>query len=160
MTATWITHGADETQALGRALGAALEQGDLLLLHGPLGAGKTTLTQGLAWGAGVEGYAHSPTFVIVHEYAGRITVYHLDLYRLDAGLLEAHDLGIDEMLDAGACVVEWAEKASEIFPGPHLDVTLEPGAEPHDRRITLEPHGERAEALVTSVAVAVGEPVA
>ena len=93
------THGPEETQELGRRLGAAAEVGDLILLEGGLGAGKTTLAQGLAWGAGVTGYAHSPTFVMVHEYAGRITLYHVDLYRLSEGDIEAHDLGIDEMLD-------------------------------------------------------------
>ena len=66
------TQSPDDTQAFGRRLGALLAVGDLVLLRGTLGAGKTTLTQGIAWGAGVTGYAHSPTFVLVNDYRGRL----------------------------------------------------------------------------------------
>jgi tRNA threonylcarbamoyladenosine biosynthesis protein TsaE len=111
---TLTTDSPEATQAFGRHIGEALGIGDVVLLAGTLGAGKTTLTQGIAWGAGVTEYAHSPTFVLVHEYAGRIPIYHLDLYRFEGAsavddLAEVEDLGIDEMLETGACVVEWAE---------------------------------------------------
>ena len=165
-----ITDSAEETQALGRALGAVVQIGDLFLLSGDLGTGKTTLTQGIAWGAGVTTYAHSPTFVLVHQYAGRITLYHLDLYRLES-LLEVSDLGVDEMLSEGACVVEWAEKAEGVFPAEHLSVELwlmhglgASGAEDEglaatgmgggsaDRRcIRLTAHGERYVALLAEL---------
>ena len=141
--ARFETASAEETQALGRRLGALAETGDLYLLRGPLGAGKTTLTQGIAWGAGASGYAHSPTFVLVHEYQGRVPVYHVDLFRVDGGDLEAGDLGFGEMLEAGACVVEWPEKAEGIFPQEHLAVTIAFGDAPDARAITLEAHGER-----------------
>ncbi len=145
-----VTHSAEETQELGKRLGALLEVGDLCLLHGTLGAGKTTLTQGIAWGAGVTGYAHSPTFVLVHEYAGRITLYHLDLYRLEESL-EVQDLGLDEMLTGGACVVEWAEKAPEVFPVEHLGVEIEVGPGEDDRVLIFTGHGARNERLVASL---------
>ncbi|MCI0889009.1 MAG: tRNA (adenosine(37)-N6)-threonylcarbamoyltransferase complex ATPase subunit type 1 TsaE [Chloroflexi bacterium] len=131
------THGPEETQELGRRLGAAAEVGDLILLEGGLGAGKTTLAQGIAWGAGVTGYAHSPTFVLVHEYAGRIPLYHVDLYRIEEGDLEAHDLGIEDMLADGACMVEWSEKAPAVFTAEALHVAIAFGEGPDDRRITL-----------------------
>lgn len=137
-----MTRSTEETQALGRRLGALLGPGDVVLLHGPLGAGKTTLTQGIAWGAGVTGYAHSPTFVLVHEYAGRIPIYHLDLYRT-GGVLEVYDLAIEEMLESGACIVEWAEKTPAVFPPEHLDVDLDFGDAPDARRLRLAGHGQR-----------------
>ncbi len=131
------THGPEETQELGKRLGATAQVGDLILLEGGLGAGKTTLAQGIAWGAGVTGYAHSPTFVIVHEYAGRIPLYHVDLYRIEEGDLEAHDLGIEDMLADGACMVEWSEKAPAVFTPDPVRVAIAFGEGPDDRHITV-----------------------
>ena len=106
----------EETQALGRILGEQAKPGDVFLLTGPLGAGKTCFTQGIAWGLGVAEYARSPTFVIMTRYRGRLTLYHFDLYRINDPL-EAWDLGLDEQLFGdGACVVEWADQAEEVFP--------------------------------------------
>ena len=144
------TESAEQTQELGRRLGAAAEPGDLYLLRGPLGAGKTTLTQGLAWGAGADGYAHSPTFVLVNEYRGRVNVHHVDLYRV-GGLLEAHDLGFEEMLDDGVVVVEWPENAEDVFPDARLTITLAFDDDPDARRIEVAGSGERYEALVRSL---------
>jgi tRNA threonylcarbamoyladenosine biosynthesis protein TsaE len=113
-----------------------------------LGSGKTTLTQGLAWGAGVDGYAHSPTFVLVNQYEGRIPVYHADLYRVEGGNLEAHDLGFEEMLDEGVCVVEWPENAPLVFQESHLSITISFGDDPDDRAIKVQAHGERYHRLM------------
>ena len=151
------TKSADETQDFGRRLGALLEIGDLVLLRGTLGAGKTTLTQGIAWGAGVSEYAHSPTFVLVHEYQGRLPIYHLDLYRFAGGddvdvLGEVEDLAIDEMLEAGACVVEWAERAESVFPGDHLEIALEEGATDDERSLVLTARGDRPKGLLAELA--------
>ena len=115
----------EETQAIGRALGAGAAPGDIFLLIGGLGAGKTCLTQGIAWGLGVDEHARSPTFVLVSQYTGRLTLYHMDLYRLDS-FEEVADLGLEEHLGGdGVCVVEWAEKAPQIFPPGHLTVRID-----------------------------------
>jgi tRNA threonylcarbamoyladenosine biosynthesis protein TsaE len=143
------TRSAEETQDLGRRLGAYAERGDLLLLSGELGSGKTTLSQGIAWGLGVDEYAHSPTFVLVNEYQGRLVLFHVDLYRLD-DLAEVQELGIEEMLADGVCVVEWAEKAVNVLPRQHLLVEIEVNGQ-DDRRLRLTPHGEHYDRLLKRV---------
>ena len=119
-----MTHCAEETQALGRSIGEALEAGDLCLLSGELGAGKTTLTQGILRGLGGDDYASSPTFVLISEYTARLTLYHVDLYRISKPE-DTFELGLDEILDGdGLCVVEWAERALDQFPVERLTVEL------------------------------------
>ena len=127
----------EETQTIGRLLGEQAQPGDVFLLSGPLGAGKTCLTQGIGWGLGVVEYARSPTFVIMTRYLGRLTLYHFDLYRINDPL-EAWDLGLDEQLFGdGACVVEWAERAEEVFPPDCLWIDLEYAADSNGRVITI-----------------------
>lgn len=102
-----------ETIALGERLGKSLKAGDLVLLYGELGAGKTTLVRGLARGAGYRGRVSSPTFALAHAYRGkRLTLHHLDLYRLKGS--ELGELGLDELMrdPRGAVVVEWPERAA------------------------------------------------
>lgn len=142
-----ITHSPEETQSLGRELGKLLQSGDLILLVGDLGAGKTCFTQGIAWGLGFDGYAASPSFVLVREYRGRLNLYHADFYRLD-NVEEIADLGLDEYLDGpGVLVVEWANKALDSFPPEHLLIRFEHMAE-NERRLRLEPCGQRYLELV------------
>jgi tRNA threonylcarbamoyladenosine biosynthesis protein TsaE len=87
---------------------------DVVCLTGSLGAGKTTLVQGIAEGIGVKDYVTSPTFIIINEYQGRIPFFHVDLYRLDS-VEQIEDLGIEEYFyRGGACVIEWAEKLGEL----------------------------------------------
>ena len=106
-----VSHSAEETLRIGAELGERLQPGDALLLTGDLGAGKTTLTQGIALGLGVAERPRSPTFVMATEYHGRLPLYHLDLYRVDE-LAELGDLGLDEYLNGdGVTVVEWADRA-------------------------------------------------
>ncbi len=138
-----VTTSPEETQEVGRALGAAALAGDVFLLTGGLGVGKTCLTQGIAWGAGVQEQARSPTFVLVTEYRGRLPVYHVDLYRID-NLNEALDLGLDEYLfGQGLCVIEWAEKAPEAFPADHVGVLMEEAGETQ-RVLEVTAHGPRS----------------
>ena len=119
-----ISHSPEETQKLGRRIGQLALPGDVFLLAGELGAGKTCLTQGIAWGLGINEYTLSPTFVIMRELYGRLPLYHIDLYRLDR-LEESLDLGLDDYLYGnGVCVIEWAEKALSILPTEHLLIKI------------------------------------
>ena len=150
-----MSRSPDETQRLGQALGEHAQGGDLFLLTGGLGSGKTTLVQGIAWGLGVQEYARSPTFVLMAQYQGRIPVYHLDLYRVES-VEEALDLGLDEYLwGEGVLVVEWADRAPEAFPDECLKVSLELVDE-STRRLRLEGHGGRHEALLRATGGGLG----
>ena len=129
---------ADFTQALGKIIGETVSAGDVLLLTGELGSGKTCLTQGIALGLGVQGYVRSPTFVLMTRHHGRLTLHHVDLYRMDSPA-EAWDLGLDEQLfGEGLCVIEWADRAAEIFPEDCLWIDLDYGPDSDSRYITFE----------------------
>ena len=131
------SRGPEETQTVGRVIGERAQPGDIYLLTGPLGAGKTCLTQGIAMGLEVAGYVRSPTFVLMSRYRGRLPLYHVDLYRL-GGPEEVWDLGLDEELFGdGVCVVEWADRASELFPADCLWVSLDYGENECQRVITF-----------------------
>jgi tRNA threonylcarbamoyladenosine biosynthesis protein TsaE len=103
------TSSPEETEAAGEELGRRLRKGDLVLLRGELGAGKTTLVRGIARGCGSEAPVASPTFQLVRIYPGRVQLAHVDLYRLEKGD-ELRDLGLDDLLDLGAVVVEWGDR--------------------------------------------------
>ena len=112
---TVLTKSPEETLVLGENLGKALKSGDIVLLFGDLGAGKTTFTQGISYGCGLPRaeYIRSPTFTLVNEYQGHSPIYHIDLYRLETRE-EIEGLGLEEILFAGGItIVEWAEK---LFP--------------------------------------------
>ena len=131
-----ISRSPEETQQIGRVLGANAQPGQVFLLMGELGSGKTCLTQGLLWGLGGDEHARSPTFVLVSEYRARLTLYHIDLYRLEAGQ-DGLDLGLEEYLFGdGVCVVEWADRAPDLFPPEHLKVRIERLGE-RTRRLSL-----------------------
>ena len=122
---TLQTASPEETQEVGRAMGVVAQPGDVFLLAGPLGAGKTCLVQGFARGLQVKALVRSPTFVLMSRHQGRLTLHHIDLYRI-ADPEEAWDLGIDEQLfDEGVCMVEWADRAGDIFPEGCLWVHLD-----------------------------------
>jgi tRNA threonylcarbamoyladenosine biosynthesis protein TsaE len=103
------TASAAETEALGEQLGGRLKAGDLVLLAGPLGSGKTTFVRGMARGTGSDAQVQSPTFTLVRVYPGRVQLAHVDLYRVKASG-ELADLGLDELLDQGAMVIEWGDR--------------------------------------------------
>ena len=154
-SATLVTHAEHETIALGERLGAVLEAGDVLVLTGDLGAGKTQLTKGIAAAMGVEDDVTSPTFTIQMVYEGtELPLYHFDLYRLtDAS--ELGDTGLFDVLGGdGPCVLEWGEQFADELGDDRLDVVLTrlddqaaPGEEPA-REVRFIPHGPRATALV------------
>jgi len=140
------SHSAEQTRALGRALGALLRPGDILGLSGPLGAGKTCLVQGLAAGLGIDPAISvtSPTFVLVAEYPGRIWLRHADFYRVES-YARLDDAGFDDLLDGRAVVVvEWPERFPEALPVERLQLALEPGPGDEDRAIRIQARGERA----------------
>jgi tRNA threonylcarbamoyladenosine biosynthesis protein TsaE len=130
-----ITHSEEETQAIAMTLAASLRAGDVLLLSGNLGAGKTAFVRGLAAGLGCDpDDVSSPTFTLVHEYrGGRLVLYHADLYRLERATTE--DLGLEEMgLADGVLAIEWPDRLTHTMPGA-IEVGLEIVGEA-TRRIT------------------------
>jgi tRNA threonylcarbamoyladenosine biosynthesis protein TsaE len=145
----WVTGSDEETRAVGEALGRRLEPGDVVCLEGPLGAGKTTLAQGLARGLGVADVVNSPTFTLVQEYEGRQPVFHLDVYRL-SGPEEAADLAIPEMIAAGGVLmIEWPERIASLLPADRLEIRLAPDGDA--RHITAVAHGPRKAALLAGL---------
>ena len=133
----------EETQAVGAALASVARAGDVLLLVGDLGAGKTAFTQGFARALGVEERVTSPTFTLVHEYSGRLPIHHLDVYRLDR-LAELADLGLSELLDdGGVTLVEWGDAVVSAVPADHLDVRITFGDGDDERRLELRAGGPR-----------------
>jgi tRNA threonylcarbamoyladenosine biosynthesis protein TsaE len=144
---------ADAMRGLGRSLAGQLTPGDLIVLSGELGAGKTTFTQGLGAGLGVRGDITSPTFVIARVHpslVGGPDLVHVDAYRL-GGLDELDDLDLDTSLDEAVTVVEWGEGLAEGLSESRLEVLIVRGDEPHDdldpRRVELTPVGPRWHAL-------------
>jgi tRNA threonylcarbamoyladenosine biosynthesis protein TsaE len=138
------SHSAAETRELAAALAGAARAGDRIGLHGPLGAGKTQFAKGFALGLGVSDIVMSPTFTLMAEYAGRLPLFHVDLYRLapDADA-DAYAAGLlDERERAGVTLIEWAERLGRTLDAQRLDVTLD---EPGDdlRHITLAARGRR-----------------
>lgn len=138
------------TRRTGARLGRLLAAGDVILLSGELGSGKTCLVQGIAQGLGVSDPVTSKSFVLLGEYQGRLRLYHADLYRLEDPA-EVEELALVEYCAEGALVVEWAERAWEVFPSEHLLVRLEiAGA--RDRDLAFEARGERYERVLAAFA--------
>lgn len=138
---TATTKSVDDTKALAAELSALARPGDLILLAGDLGTGKTAFAQGFAKGLGVEEAVTSPAFVLVRTYQGRIPLIHLDVYRLDH-LQELVDLGIAEMLDGdGVTLIEWGDVVAPALPADFLEVRLEPGESLDDRTLVLRAVG-------------------
>ena len=141
-TTTHVTTSEAETSAAGEALAPTLAAGDVILLHGQLGAGKTAFVRGLAHGLGASpDEVSSPTFTLIQEYrGGRLPLYHIDLYRLEPR--EIDDLGLDDLMSSGGVVaIEWAERWQD-WPSPVIDVTIEHTG--HDtRRIVIDRYSTR-----------------
>jgi tRNA threonylcarbamoyladenosine biosynthesis protein TsaE len=146
--ASITTHSPQETRQLGRKLGQLLRPGDLLCLQGDLGAGKTTLTQGIAEGWGSTDSVSSPTFVMVNLYraADQAPLYHMDSYRIES-LPEAAQLGIDDMLAEGALIVEWPERIEALLPKERIWMTLTHISET-ERQLEISASGTRPETLL------------
>ncbi len=139
-----------ETRRIGARLGRLLEPGDVLLLQGELGSGKTMLTQGIGQGLAVEEPVKSSSYVLLNEYHGRLTLYHADLYRLEEPAQVA-ELALEEVAEPGVLAVEWPERAWEELPPEHLLVRIEEEGL-RERRLTFVPRGERYEQLAQRMA--------
>jgi tRNA threonylcarbamoyl adenosine modification protein YjeE len=132
---------AADTAALGRGLAGVLERGDLVVLAGPLGAGKTVLVQGIGAGLGVPGRVTSPTFVLARVHrGGRLPLVHVDAYRLGS-VEEVDDLDLDADLASSVTVVEWGSGLVERLADAHLLVRLSRAEDCEERTATLEPSG-------------------
>ena len=133
----------DDTRSLGTVLGLISRLGDVILLTGDLGAGKTTLAQFIAEGLAVpaEYYVTSPSFALMHEYPGRITLYHIDCYRL-SGEDDVEESGLmDYIVADGLTVVEWPDRLGNMVPAERLDIAISL-AENDSRVVKITPYGE------------------
>ena len=159
------TTSATQTKELAAALAELARPGDLLLLAGDLGAGKTAFTQGFGAALGIDDLITSPTFTLVNTYEGRLELNHLDVYRLE-GLGEVLDLGVPEMLDdGGVTVIEWGDAVAPALPADYLEIRCsfdevaiaidQTGAADDVRILELVPVGARWSARIRAVATAV-----
>jgi tRNA threonylcarbamoyladenosine biosynthesis protein TsaE len=149
MTLTFTTHSPAETKRLGERLAPLLRPGDVLLLQGELGAGKTCFAQGIGRGLRVKEAVKSSSFVLVNEYSGRLHVYHADLFRLNDPL-EVADLALEENAQDGLLLVEWPERALAELPTEHLLARFEI-VDDKTRLISVEGKGERYEQVVAAL---------
>jgi tRNA threonylcarbamoyladenosine biosynthesis protein TsaE len=155
MKLSTVTHSAAETDALARRLGALLRVGDVVVLAGELGVGKTVFARGVGRALGITEPVVSPSFTIMREYEARLPLVHVDVYRLDH-LQELHDLGFDDLVgDEAVTLVEWGDRVGPLLPPDRLDVYLGRGAGDDDRVVSLEASGTswamRADALRAAV---------
>ena len=139
-----FSHNEEELIQWGQRLGTLLQAGDVLVLTGDLGAGKTTFTKGLALGLGISQMIKSPTYTIVREYEGRLPLYHLDVYRIEG---DADSIDLDEFLfGGGVTVIEWGHLLGEDLPDSYLELEILKEAE--GRCLHFTAHGSRAEQLI------------
>lgn len=137
-----FTAAPEQTRALAAALAPLLGDGDLVVLTGDLGAGKTCFTQGLGRGLDVAARITSPTFTLLAEYDGRLPLHHLDAYRLE-GAASSGDLDLPDLLERGVTVIEWGDRLDEVLPGDRLTIEVRLGSGDDDRLLTLTPAGQR-----------------
>jgi tRNA threonylcarbamoyladenosine biosynthesis protein TsaE len=154
------SHSPEETRQLGLRLGQLLEPGDVVLLHGDLGAGKTAFTQGIGAGLGVRETINSPTFTLLKEYLGSAPFYHFDLYRIEDAE-EIYTLGFEDYFGgAGVSVIEWAERGeAPDGEAPWSEGWLRINIEqlgPEERVLRYTAFGARAQALLAAFAQAIG----
>ena len=141
----------EATSALGRALAAEARPGDLICLWGDLGAGKTHLAKAFGAGLGVVATITSPSFILMAEYAGRLPLFHLDLYRLADGTDALAGGLLDDRQVAGVTLVEWPERMADAIPAERLDIVID-GSGDDPREIDLVAHGARYERYLEALA--------
>jgi tRNA threonylcarbamoyladenosine biosynthesis protein TsaE len=147
------TGGEEETRGLGERLGRALRKGDVVLLSGDLGTGKTCLAQGIGRGLECPTPVNSPSFVLMNEYGGRETLFHVDLYRIE-DVEELDDLGLWDYAERGVLVIEWPERGAELLPGDGLVIEMRYGDIDRQRRLRFLPRGPRGTEIVRALGAA------
>ncbi|MFV0559610.1 MAG: tRNA (adenosine(37)-N6)-threonylcarbamoyltransferase complex ATPase subunit type 1 TsaE [Enterococcus sp.] len=143
--------GVEQTQRFAMVIGTEAQPGDNLILTGDLGAGKTTLTKGIAKGLGIDQMIKSPTYTLIREYGqGRIPLYHMDVYRVSEG---ASDMGLDEYFEGdGLCVIEWGNLLDEEKPEDYLELILTKDNVDMDKRYAaFHAYGAQAEAFLARI---------
>lgn len=148
MTKELIIKSSNEMIALGEKLGSVAFPNMLITMLGDLGAGKTTMTKGIAKGLGITGVVNSPTFTIMKIYEGRLKLYHLDVYRIDNPL---DDFELEEYFeDDGVCVIEWANQINELLPKERLDIEIfDLGND--ERKVILKSNSEKYDTVISEV---------
>lgn len=134
---TVFTKSRDETIKLGEEIGKRVQPGDVIAMEGTLASGKTTLTKGIAIGLSVEESVTSPTFTIVSEYYGRLTLYHVDVYRLDSPEDFINIGGEDMLYGNGITIIEWSEKVRNLIPSSAIKIVMNITG-PESRKIEIE----------------------
>lgn len=144
---THITTSVQQTEDLGETIGCSLKGGETLALFGGMGMGKTAFTRGLARGLGIKDGVSSPTFALVHEYRGRLPVYHFDMYRVD-GWDDLYSTGFFDYLESGGIlVIEWSENIENALPQDAVFIRISMGKQENERIFEIDGWKGQAEAL-------------
>lgn len=143
---TITSAGEEATRDAGERLGRLLRRGDVVLLSGELGSGKTCFTQGIARGLDIDQAVTSPSFVLMNEYEGRETLFHADLYRMEE-VEELDDLGLWDYAERGVLVLEWPERGAQLLPGEGVQVELQHGDTERDRVLQVTAIGARGQEI-------------
>lgn len=139
----WMSYSEDDTIKFGKWIGKNSKPGDIILLYGDLGSGKTAISKGIAWGAGFEDIVTSPTFALMNQYNGKYPIYHFDIYRLSHPE-DLYDLDYEEyFFGDGITLVEWPERMGDLIPEQYLKITLEKVEDFNQREIMIELVGNR-----------------
>ena len=144
----FVSHSPEETLEFSKQLAAKLKKGDIVVLSGDLGSGKTKFTEGVLSYFNLEDEISSPTFTIVNEHhLQEISIYHFDVYRL-SDTDEFYAIGGDEYFEKGICLIEWGEIIENILPDNYLKIDFQKGEDENTRILTFIPHGEYFEDMV------------
>lgn len=148
----YISNNENDTMNLAKKLASSLKHGDLIVLSGDLGSGKTKFTEGFLSYFGLEKEISSPTFTIVNEYQkGNINIYHFDVYRLSSSD-EFYTIGGEQYFENGICLIEWGEQIQDVLPKEYLHITFERDLENESKRIlNITPIGEKYEKIIERI---------
>lgn len=133
----FVSHSTEETELIGKQIAKLLKSNEIIAFFGGLGAGKTALTRGIVTGLGIEDCVSSPTFSIVNEYVGDISVFHFDMYRID-NWDDLYSIGFFEYIDKGILIIEWSENIEGALPEKYIKISISYGSFENERIIEIE----------------------